>query len=77
MSHALGEQDGERVGFLSHGNPGIPYAWVVSAVEDGEAVFHGLLKHMLVAKKERESHSGFLSRSAGTAARASPSGAAL
>ena len=51
----------KRVGLLSHGRAGIPDAGVVSARNHGQAVFHGLLQHVLVAKKERESHSDSLS----------------
>lgn len=57
VSHALGKQDGQRVRLLPHGRAGIPNAGVVSARNDGEAVFHGLLQHLLVAKKEREGQS--------------------
>ena len=57
MSHALGKQNGQRVGLLPHGHAGIPDAGMVSARQAGEAVFHSPLQHLLVSKKERESQS--------------------
>ena len=57
VAHALGKQNGQRVGLLPHGRAGIPDARVVSARDNGQAVLHRLLEYVLVAKKERECHS--------------------